>query len=67
MRYSPLYEKWSLTEGIVLVGHDIGECVGDVTTGNDLLRLTRLVGELIEISTTGNGGNDHEYPDCAYP
>ena len=46
MRYSSLYEKWSLTAGIVLVGHDIGERVGDVTALDDLLRFVGVIREL---------------------
>lgn len=40
---------WSrkrLTEGVVVVGHDIGEGIGNVATSNDLLRLPCFVGEL---------------------
>ena len=32
-----------LTEGVVFVGHDIGESIGDVTTLDDLLGLVCLV------------------------
>ena len=34
------------TEGIVLVGHDIGERVGDVTALDDLLRFIGVIREL---------------------
>ena len=34
-----------LTEGVVFVGHDIGESIGDVTTLDDLLGLVCLVRE----------------------
>ena len=37
--------RWH-TEGIVLVGHDIGERVGDVTALDDLLRFIGVIREL---------------------
>jgi hypothetical protein len=35
-------------EGVVVVGHDVGEGEGNISTGNDLLTLLRLVRQLCE-------------------
>lgn len=32
-----------LTQGIIVVSHDVCERIGDITTRNNLLGLTRLV------------------------
>lgn len=45
----------SLTEGQVCVGHDIGEGVRDVPTGQDLPHLDPLVPELSEASVFSSG------------
>ena len=42
----------SLTEGVVVVSHDIGEGIRDVSAGDDLLRLVRFVRKLDTMSNT---------------
>ena len=37
------------TEGVVVIGHDIGERVGNVVTGDNLLGFARLVRKLLDI------------------
>ena len=44
-RTEATYNGAVLTEGVVVVGHDICESIRDVTTLDDPLRLVRLVRE----------------------
>lgn len=36
----------TLTEGIIIIGHDVGECIRDVSACDDLLGLPRFVCQL---------------------
>lgn len=38
--------QFRLTEGVIMIGHHVGERVGYISTRYDLLRLIRLVREL---------------------
>ena len=40
------HQEAERTEGIVVVRHDVGERVGNVVTGNDLLRFAGLIRKL---------------------